>query len=354
MNIQIRITKQTVKKLEYIMDAARLAGDCQTLKRIAAVLSVIEGFKYSVTASVLKVCDESVHIRVKKFLLKGPDGLKSGKRTGRKPKLTKKQKKLLKDIIIKSPSEAGFAGACRRSPVIQGMIYKKFNVFCSANCISQLLKNMGFSCQKGNFVSDHKDPEKRRERLGKTWPEIYNTSLKKNTYILFGDEASFPQRGSLSYTWAEKGKQPVVKTSGTRKSYKVFGLIDYFTGRFFFRGHEGCLNSDSYTAFLKEVLSKTRKHIILIQDGAPYHRSRAVKEFFKKRSDRFTVYRLPSYSPDYNPVEKLWKKIKEKEVHLHYFQNFESLGNRAEEGLPRFNELKKEILSLFVFYNTQK
>jgi hypothetical protein len=188
------------------------------------------------------------------------------------------------------------------------MIHKKFNIFYSANYISQLLKNMGFSYQKGKFAADHKNPEKRKEWLEKTWPEIYKTAVKKNAYIFFGDEASFPQWGSLSYTWAEKGKQPVVKTSGNRKSYKVFGLIDYFTGRFFFRGHEGHLNSDSYTAFLKEVLSKTRKHIILIQDGAPYHRSRAVKEFFKKRSDRFTVYRLPSYSPDYNPVEKLWKK----------------------------------------------
>ena len=64
-----------------------------------------------------------------------------------------------------------------------------------------------------------------------------------------------------------------------------------------------------------------------------------------------TVYRLPSYSPDYNPIEKLWKKIKEKEVHLHYFPTFESLKNRVEDGLLRFTDLKNEILSLFVFYN---
>jgi len=59
-------------------------------------------------------------------------------------------------------------------------------------------------------------------------------------------------------------------------------------------------------------MSKTRKHIILIQDGAKYHTSKAMKEFFAKRADRITVYNLPSYPPDYNPIEKLWKKIKEK------------------------------------------
>jgi transposase len=351
MNIQIRITKQTVRKLEHMMDIARLTGDSPTLRRIMAVLAVIDGHRFSLIASILKICDESVRIWMKKFLLKGPAGLKSGKPTGRKPKLTKKQKKLLKDIIIKGPSEAGFTGACWRSPMIQDLIHKKFNVFYSTNYISQLLKNMGLSYQKGKFVSDHKDPEKRKKWLEKTWPEIYRTAKEKKAFVLFGDEASFPQWGSLSYTWGERGVQPVVKTSGNRKSYKVFGLIDYFTGRFFFKGHEGRLNSGSYIAFLKEVLSKTRKHIILIQDGASYHRSQAVKEFFKERSGRITVYRLPSYSPDYNPIEKLWKKIKEKEVHLHYFPTFESLKNRVEEGLLRFTDLKNEILSLFVFYN---
>jgi len=351
MNIRITVTKQTVRVLENMMNTARLTGDCRTLTRITAVLAVIGMYKYAEIAFILKISEEAIRIWMKKLLLKGPSGLESGKPGGRKPKLTGEQKKSLKDIIIKGPSEAGFPGACWRSPMIQDLIHKKFSVFWSANYISQLLKNMGFTYQKGKFVSDHKDPEKRREWLEKTWPEIYENAAKKNAYILFGDEASFPRWGSLSYTWAERGKQPAVKTAGNRKSYKVFGLIDYFSGRFFFRGHEGRLNSESYTAFLKEVLSKTRKHIILIQDGASYHRSLAVTEFFKKHSERITVYRLPSYSPDYSPIEKLWKKIKEKEVHLHYFPSFESLKNRVEEGLLRFSDLKKEVLSLFIFYD---
>ena len=52
---------------------------------------------------------------------------------------------------------------------------------------------MGFSYQKAKFVSDHKDPEKRKEWLEKTWPEIIKLADEKNAYILFGDEASFPQ-----------------------------------------------------------------------------------------------------------------------------------------------------------------
>jgi hypothetical protein len=68
---------------------------------------------------------------------------------------------------------------------------------------------------------------------------------------LFGDEASFPQWGSLSYTWAKRSQQPVVKTSGKRRGYKVFGLRDYFSDRFFCKAmtKEGKGNSPSLFSY---------------------------------------------------------------------------------------------------------
>jgi hypothetical protein len=54
--------------------------------------------------------------------------------------------------------------------------------------------------------------------------------------ILFEDEASFAQWDSLSYTWSRRGRQPEVPTRGKRKGYKVYGAIDYFTGRLFYQG----------------------------------------------------------------------------------------------------------------------
>ena len=334
-----------------MLNHAQNAGELAMAKRILAVLAVSDRTPYSIIATTLKVSKESIRLWVNTLLLKGVEGLKSKKSSGRPSKLTKTQRKELESLIIQGPAKVGFPGACWRSPMIQALIYEKFGVQYNVFYISQLLKNMGFSYQKAKFVSDHKDPEKREEWLKKTWPEIFNLAKGKNAYILFGDEASFPQWGSLTYTWAKRGHQPVVKTSGKRRGYKVFGLIDYFSGRFFCKGHdEGRLNSESYEAFLTEVLSRTRKHIILIQDGASYHTSKAMKKFFAEKAYRITVYNLPSYSPDYNPIEKLWKKIKEKEIHLHHFPTFDSLKDKVEEGLLRFKDLKNEVLSLFGFY----
>lgn len=347
---RITIANQLRKELEAILRNAQNRGDLRTAKRVMAVLAVGDGNSYSQIASILKVSCESIRLWVKAFLLKGVAGLRSKKSPGRRPKLTKFQKKELAKAITEGPCAAGYPGACWRTPMIQHLIHEKFGVFYSVNYISQLLKNMGFSYQKARFVSDHKDAEKRQEWLERKWPEILKLSKEKKAHVLFGDEASFPQWGSLTYTWAKRGEQPTVKTSGVRKGYKVFGLIDYFSGRFFYQCHEGRLNSDSYAEFLRSVLRKTKKHIILIQDGARYHTSKAMKEFFSKHKNRLTVYQLPSYSPDYNPIEKLWKKIKEDGIHLHYFPTFEALVCKVNEVLPIFENASEEVLSLFGFY----
>ena len=343
---------QTRKNCIQLLQQAQTNGDLRRAKRIMAILAVVDGTLYSTIATTLKVSEESIRLWVNTFLLYGVKSFIYKKSTGRPSKLTKTQRKQLDRLISQEPQKSGFPGACWRSPMIQWLIYEKFGVEYSVFYIPQLLKNMGFSYQKAKFVADHKDPEKRKLWLEQKWPEILKLAEKKDAYILFGDEASFPQWGSLSYTWAKRGQQPVVKTSGKRKGYKVFGLIDYFTGRFFCKGHDkGRLDTESYQSFLAEVLSKTRKHIILIQDGAPYHTSKAMRQFFAKKANRITVFELPSYSPDYNPIEKLWKKIKEKEIHLHYFPTFDSLKNKVEEALLHFKDLKNEVLSLFGFYN---
>src|SRR5439155_1162966 len=86
-----------------------------------------------------------------------------------------------------------------------------------------------FSFQKARFVSDHLDAAKRLAWLQDKWPAIVRAAKRCKGLILFEDEASFAQWGSLSYTWARRGHQPEVPTSGKRKGYKVFGAIAYFS-----------------------------------------------------------------------------------------------------------------------------
>jgi DDE superfamily endonuclease len=123
-----------------------------------------------------------------------------------------------------------------------------------------------------------------------TWPQIVKAAKAQAAWLLLGDEASCPQWGTLAYTWARRGPQPMGKTSGTRQGDKVFGLIEYCTGRFWSQGQEGRLNSETYIAFLTRVLAQTTQPILLIQDGARYHTSAAMQRFFGTHIARLTVF----------------------------------------------------------------
>jgi DDE superfamily endonuclease len=59
-----------------------------------------------------------------------------------------------------------------------------------------------------------------------------------------------------------------------------------------------------------------------------------------------TVFQWPSYSPDYNPIEKLWKKVKKEGTHLHDFPTFEALTDTVERALLKFANTPAEILTL--------
>ena len=87
----------------------------------------------------------------------------------------------------------------------------------------------------------------------------------------------------------------------------------------------GRFNGESYVEFLKQLLAYYKGKIILIEDGAPYHGSNVVKDFKSANVNRLTIERLPAFSPDYNPIEKLWKNTKRDSTHMKYFKTFEDL-----------------------------
>jgi transposase len=64
-------------------------------------------------------------------------------------------------------------------------------------------------------------------------------------------------------------------------------------------------------------MDQTGRHPFLVQDRVKCHASAATQKFFAEHADQLAVFQLPSDSPDYNPIEKLWKKIKRKKAHLH-------------------------------------
>jgi DDE superfamily endonuclease/Winged helix-turn helix len=226
---------------------------------------------------------------------------------GRPAKLTQTQRQALATLIETSPQAAGYASGCWSATMLHDLIQRYFGVAYHPHSICPLLDHLGFSYQKARCVSDHLDAAKRLEWGQQTWPTVLRRACYRKALLLFGDEATFAQWGSLSSTWARRGHQPAVPTRGIRKAYKVFGLIDYFSGRCIFKAHTGRFDSESYTTFVLDVLAQTTQHLFVIQDGARYHTSKAMEEFVAAHVTRVTTVQGPAYSPDGNPIAYLWQ-----------------------------------------------
>ena len=350
MELRIRLDPATRKSVLARLHQAYARGPLRLVRRIHALLGLVDGQSIAEVAESLQLGEQTVRDYLHAFLHQGVESLLYQRPSGCPPKLTKSQRKELTQLILQGPEAAGYATACWSAVLLQDLIQRRFGVAYHPHYVCALLGRMGFSFQKAHFVSDHLDVQARQQWREQTWPAILQLAQQKQALILFADEASFAQWGSLSYTWAPQGQQPCVRTSGKRKGYKVFGLIEYFSGHLFYRGHTGRFNSESYRAFLQEVLEQTGQHLIVIQDGAKYHTSKAMRTFFAQHQERLTVVQLPSYSPDFNPIEFLWKKVKKQATHLRYFPAFTTLVQKVDEALLHFANLPNEVLALMAHY----
>jgi transposase len=348
--ISIRSTSTTRKRLEKTLRGAFKAGDVSLVKRVTALLALVRGETVDAVATSVGVGRSTVYEWLRAFLLEGVTGLRVQWKGGRPTKLTPTQRRRLAALVTAGPEAAGFPTGCWHALLIQQVIWREFHVTYNVQYLADLLKNLGFSFQKARFVSDHLDAVARAAWLAHTWPAWRQRAHDAGGLLLFGDEASFAQWGSLGYTWAPVGQQPVVKTTGRRRAYKVFGLIEFFSGRLFFHGVEGKFNASSYQAFLEWVLDQTTAPLFLVQDGAPYHRSATLRPFWHAQRGRLLVTQLPSYSPDYNPIEFLWRATKRTATHNRSFPVFDQLIDSVQEALTHFAAHPERVKALFSRY----
>ena len=118
----------------------------------------------------------------------------------------------------------------------------------------------------------------------------------------------------------------------------------------FYQGIEGRFNGQSYQELVRWVLSQTKEHLFWIQDGARYHTCASTQQFFEKHQQRITMWQLPSYSPDYNPIEYLWRNTKKAATHNKYFAYFEQLTQAVQKTLVDFATAPQQVLGLFGRY----
>ncbi len=348
--MKIHFKNQTVKHLEKEVQSALKLNNFRLFKISKSLLLIANNDDIANIAELFQVSTRTIYNWVSRFMVERFSWLLGLHYRGRGPKskLTKEQKKKIYDIVANGPENYGFDCGVWNSPMIAEVILREFDVTYNSRYLCRLLKEIGLSFQKAAFEAERTDDnkKKRKEWGDKIWPEILKKAKEIFAVILFGDEVSFAQWGSLSRTWAPIGKQPKIKTKGKRKGLKMFGAIEFFKGSFHYMETEEKFNGESYTEFLKQIMSHYTCPVILIEDGAPYHGGAIVNEYTRKMKEdgRLHIYRLPSYSPDYNPIEKLWKNTKRDSTHCIFFPTFDDLRSSVRKAFKKYMEDATKVI----------
>lgn len=158
--------------------------------------------------------------------------------------------------------------------------------------------------------------------------------------LLFIDGVHPTQGTKLAYGWMPKGQKTVVKTTGSRTRLNIMGALNLRDiGRPVVREYDS-INSENIARFFIAIRETypIRQKVHIILDGAGYHRSELVKDWVYVMN--IELHYLPPYSPNLNPIERLWKVMNEAVRNNRYFS---SASEFRQEIRRFFSEILPEI-----------
>jgi transposase len=119
---------------------------------------------------------------------------------------------------------------------------------------------------------------------------------------------------------------PVLFHHPTRRSVGYFGAVRLRDGRFVFRREEDSFNAETFWAFLRKLWRSSYKSghtVVVIMDNAKYRHANMHKPWREAHEERFRLDFLPPYSPELNPIERVWKLTRRNCLHNRYFPSLE-------------------------------
>lgn len=249
----------------------------------------------------------------------------------------------MKETIItlldtRSPQDSDLPGHRWTLKKLVAWIQEKCQQSVSKNTIRSLLRQSGFSWKKCKKLLAKAKPEQRSQFVEQL-SEMFIQMCDGRAIVVYIDEAHFYQDLDLGYSWSRKGESQWIKSSSPGLSAKInyYGAYDFTRGQCFL-WQNGQFHSDNTIAFLQELanwLDVKGQTVYIIMDGAPWHRSQKVADAARELG--LTLIRLPAYSPDLNPIEGLWKWMREEVTQLYCHPTLQALGEACDKFINHIN-----------------
>lgn len=183
-----------------------------------------------------------------------------------------------------------------------GHLREELGIEVGYSTVIRFLHEQGFALKVPQPWSNRQDDEAR---------EAFRLRLRalmgdENVDLWFGDECGVEGEPKPRRRWAKRGEKTRGVYNGEHLRMNVAGMVCPRTGQFYALEFTHS-DSDTFQAFLDEVnkdLSFERGRQLLVLDNASWHHRKSL------RWGRFEPLYLPAYSPDFNPIERLWLLMK--------------------------------------------
>jgi len=179
--------------------------------------------------------------------------------------------------------------------------------------------------------------------------------------LLSQDEARLPMVPTLSRTLGVKGHRPEVGTRDNKDLLYVFAVLCLTTAAVHATTRERPARKkagrpsktrqmqEAFAAHLRHVgrvYPRPRyKRVVLVIDKAPWHRGDVVRAALAE-NPHLEFYRLPSYSPMLNPIERFWRKLRRRATHNRLFDTLADLKASVRNSLRYFQTVRSRVRSL--------
>jgi transposase len=284
----------------------------QEVGRVAmrAHLVLLSARGYTVP-EIVKIHDTSnttVYEWLDRFDAQGPEGLYDRPRAGRPPKVTDEVKETLEEALDDPPADQGYTFSVWTAALLREYIESELGVTVCEDTVRRTLHDLGFRWRRPRWAVEREDP-RAAQMMVAIAKAIWNADA--TTVVLIEDETKFRTLPPLRSMWMRKGQQSRIPTPEQNGRFYSYGALDLDSGAWFDRFSEKA-NSDATIAYLSAVLETyAEQHVLLIWDQATYHTSGKVQRWIENQ-DRLTMLFLPRYSPELNPVEHIWRVVKQR------------------------------------------
>ena len=173
-------------------------------------------------------------------------------------------------------------------------------------------------------------------------------ALEKDIDLWSLDECHFQQHGSCCAMWVPpENKDPITLHPPTRKSMALFGAVNVLSGKLMYM-LEPKFNAETFHNFLAKLFRHKYigKKMTIVLDNARYHHAVLLAPFLDARKSRLSLVFLPPYSPDLNPIERVWKLTRRLCTHNQYFPSLDDLIKTVCHQLDLWNKPNAQLLKL--------